>query len=76
MTDAEIFGKELYVLLLDDGRDFVYLALEFVQLIFRQSSINEQHLSLLIYIGPFMSFDNEGWTILLIVVYDIMLSWL
>ena len=69
MTDAEIFGKELYVVLLDDGRDFVYLVLEFVQLIFRQSSINEQHLSLLIYIGPFKSFDNEGWrTILLIVV--------
>ena len=38
---AEIFGKELYVVLLVDGRDFVYLVLKFIHLIFRQSSINE-----------------------------------
>ena len=41
MTGTDIFGKELYVVLLDDGRDFVYLVLEFIQLIFRQSGINE-----------------------------------
>ena len=29
------------VLLADDGKDFVYLALMFIKLIFRQSSINE-----------------------------------
>ena len=38
---ANIFGKELYVVLLADGRDFVYLILMFIRLIFRQSSINE-----------------------------------
>ena len=41
MMGAEIFGKELYVVLLDDGKDFVSLVLKFIQLIFRQSSINE-----------------------------------
>ena len=41
MTGAEIFGKELYVVLLDEGRGFVYLVLKFIQLIFRQGSINE-----------------------------------
>ena len=75
---AEIFGKELYVVLLADGRDFFYLVLLFIQLIFRQSSINEQYLPLLICIGPFMSFHNEGWTILVIVVchmsYDIKVA--
>ena len=39
-----------------------------IQLISRQSSINEQNLPLLIYIRPLMTFDNEGWTILLVVV--------
>ena len=35
-------GKKLYVVLLADGRDFVYLILMFIQLIFRQSGgINE-----------------------------------
>ena len=38
---AEIGGKELYVVLLADGRDFVYLILMFIQFIFRQSSIIE-----------------------------------
>ena len=38
---AEIIGKELYVILLADGRDLVYLVLMFLQSIFRQSSINE-----------------------------------
>ena len=38
---ADIFAKELYVVLLADGRDFVYLVLIFIQLIFRQSSINK-----------------------------------
>ena len=56
---ADIFGKGLYVVLLADGRDFVYLVLMFIQLIFRQSSINEQHLPHLICTGPFMSFDND-----------------
>ena len=37
----DIFVKELYVVVLADGRDFVYLVLLFIQLIFRQSSINE-----------------------------------
>ena len=46
-------GKEVFVVLLADGRDFVYLVLMFMQLIFRQSIINEQHLPLLICIGPF-----------------------
>ena len=41
MMGAEKFGKELYVVLLDDGKDFVCLVLKFMQLIFRQSSINE-----------------------------------
>ena len=31
----------VYVVLLADGREFVYLALMFIQLTFRQSSINE-----------------------------------
>ena len=39
------------------------LVLKSIQLIFRQISIN-----LLIYIGPFIYFDNEGWAILLIAV--------
>ena len=52
--------KEIFVVLIADGRGFVYLVLSFIQLIFRQSSINEQHLPLLICIGPFMSFDIEG----------------
>ena len=37
---AEIVGKELYVSLLADGMDFLYLIM-FMQLIFRQSGINE-----------------------------------
>ena len=55
------------MVLIDDGRDFVYLVLKFIQLIFRQSSINELNLSLLICMVLFMSFNNEEWTILLIV---------
>ena len=31
---AEIFGKELSVVLLADGRDVVYLVLKFIHLIF------------------------------------------
>ena len=52
--------EEIFVVLIADGRGFVYLVLSFIQLIFRQSSFNEQHLPLLICIGPFMSFDIEG----------------
>ena len=61
---AEIVGKELYFVLLAAGRDFVYLVLMFIELIFRQSGINEQHLTmtfivpLSICIELFMSFDN------------------
>ena len=55
------------MVLIDDGRDLVYLVLKFIQLIFRQSSINELNLSLLICMVLFMSFNNEEWTILLIV---------
>ena len=56
---AEIFGKELYVVLLADGRDVVSLVLKFIHLIFRQSSITEYHLHLLICIGPFRSFGRD-----------------
>ena len=61
---TEIVGKELYFVLLADGRDFVYLVLMFIELIFRQSSINEQHLPMTFMvthsrcIGSFVSFDN------------------
>ena len=55
------------MVLIDDGRDLVYLVLKFIQLIFRQSSINELNLPLLICMVLFMSFNNEEWTILLIV---------
>ena len=53
---------------LDDSKGFVYLVLKFIQLIFRQSSINEYYVSPLLCMVLFMSFDNEGWAILLIVV--------
>ena len=57
-------GKELYFVLLADGRDFVYLILMFIELTFRQSSINEQHLPMTFMvphsscIAAFMSFNN------------------
>ena len=55
------------MVLIDDGGDFVYLVLKFIQLSFTQSSINELNLSLLICMVLFISFNNEEWTILLIV---------
>ena len=55
----QIYLEKSSVVLLADGRDFVYLVLMFMQLIFRQSSINEQHLPFLFCIGHFMSFDNN-----------------
>ena len=57
---------------LDDSKGFVYLVLKFIQLIFRQSSINEYYVSPLLCMVLFMSFDNEGWAILLIVVCHMM----
>ena len=33
--------KQIFVVLIADGRGFVYLGLLFIQLIFRQSSINK-----------------------------------
>ena len=65
MTCRKI-GKELYVVLLADGIDFVYLFLMLIQLIFRQGSINNIYLSYSAL--DLLCFDNEGWTILLIVV--------
>ena len=56
---ADIFGEELYVVLLADGRDVVSLFLKSIHLIFRQSSITEYHLHLLICIGPFISFCRD-----------------
>ena len=55
------------MVLIDDGRDFVFLVLKFIQLSFTQSSINELNLSLLICMVLFISFNNEEWKILLIV---------
>ena len=38
---SEILGKEIYVVLLAGGRNFDYLVIMFIQLIFRQSTINK-----------------------------------
>ena len=62
-----MFGEDLYVVLLDDGRDFNYLVLKLYNL-FLDSVALMNNIYLLIYIGTFMYFDNEVWTILVVVV--------
>ena len=53
-----MFGEDLYVVLLDDGRDFNYLVLKLYNL-FLDSVALMNNIYLLIYIGTFMYFDNE-----------------